>query len=123
MINLKIKEFLSKKQITKLPEGMAKNASVDGSICAASFGASLVGKALSRRNYIKEKKEKRKNRKKKLATNKQLLFLKRLGLNVHKNTSIQKASRMIAQELARTDPRDMNFKLNKQMSMAMDKDD
>jgi hypothetical protein len=103
-------------KIKKLKDGVAQNASIDGSICAASFGASKLGQARQRANYFKESKQKReirKNRKiikntkkntpRSCATEKQLRYLEIMGFKVNGKISKVEASNEIKRILRETE--------------------
>lgn len=63
-----IEQFIKKNGVTKLPARKAGGATTNGSICAAGFGASLLGRVEQRSNYLKSKHGKKKMKAKKEAS-------------------------------------------------------
>ena len=125
-----IKEALKKYSgsIERLKTGTARNASMDGSICAASFGLNLLGQARSRKTFIENIKdrEKIKQLKKELrskkkvtswncATNKQIRYLESMGCKIYGKLSKVEASNEIKKILRVTEK--INRKIQKRIDL------
>lgn len=102
-----IQEQIGGVRIQKLEPGEAFGATKNGSICAASFGASALGKAQQRANFLKTKKQAQlrsmeaQRPRKNSATAKQRLFAKDLGTPLPKECTIAEAKKLIARTLNR----------------------
>lgn len=130
VVSSQIDDFLKKgKAIKKLPTRLAIGASVDGSVCAASFGASALGRQQSRakwRKEFKERKKARKNSKRKRpqASMAQRKYLYSLGAtNLPKDLGVKKASYLITKMIEENKKIEMiNEEFNKAMNDAMNKE-
>jgi hypothetical protein len=106
---------------THLGTARADGASMNGSVCAAGFGASALGRAQARAVYFKDQKqrEKMRERREKLkrdkpkvkspATEKQLNYLNHLGVNFKKNISKWEARNLISKILRVKKESEKNF--------------
>ena len=85
-----------------MPPGRADGTTAGGSVCAASFGSSLIGRQVSRNNYFKDKRDGiERPRKEVLATEKQFKFAKDLGITLKKSCSKHDASSLISAGMQR----------------------
>lgn len=108
-----IKKWCEKNIITKLEPGIAKNATLDGTVCSGRFNARALSQTVgidrnlnevSQRNLKNSKlRKKHRDRTKKLkgkpATEKQKAFMDDLGIKYSKNVSRRRAFGMIGQTL------------------------
>lgn len=108
MIREKLAEFQGK--IKKLPTRKAQGATTGGTVCAAGFGSSLLGRAQQRATYFKDKKQRNEMKKlkskikgnkssKRLATEKQKKYMMRLGIKFSKKITLNEARNAISQLL------------------------
>jgi hypothetical protein len=112
---------------THLGTAKAEGATLDGSVCAARAGSSLMGRAQQRANYLRDNKKELKKRKAKLkktkpkkklpATERQRNYMKVLGINFKPWISKFDAMNLISQVLRETK------KLNKEIQKRIDLDE
>jgi hypothetical protein len=106
-IKLALESF--KGTVKKIKSGDAEGATRDGSICAASFGSSLLGRERQRAVYFQDQKQKKemKRRKHQLreqkpkvkspATEAQIRYMEDLGLNFKKDITKFEARNLLSQ--------------------------
>ena len=122
-INEALKNYKGK--ITKLDSGIARNASTDGSVCAASFGSSLMGRSQSKERYSKEmsliKERKREHRRLKRqkrrepATEKQMKYMVGLGIKFNRRISKFQAMNCISQYIRTA--KELNKEIQKRIDL------
>lgn len=105
----KLNEFLKKKEIEKLEDGVAENATTNGEVCACAWGKSENMKGAQRSQWIENQNLKRNLKKLKRiqkyrnqfapATEAQTNYMAYLGVEIPENCTKQEASGLIKNEL------------------------
>ena len=85
-----------------MPPGRADGTTAGGSVCAASFGTSIVGQQMSLNNYLQDKSQGVETpRRNVLATEKQVKLAKDIGVTLDKSCSKHDASSLISAGMQR----------------------